>query len=241
MVHVDWSTLTALWIVDCGGAWKWTYPTHRVTPSPQCSDPRRTSRGGFQRSNRFSYDCYGHFRHDMAEKVDLAPQWATKSGKSKSARLRQSLQDAEERCPRLLSLGGREGPGQQINGDYELLQEVRPNGRPCWLRLNPGVHWMKETWLWPVQLRSRKAPIDAEWRWPTRARWGSEAPLLVLWRDGLLDHCRIGTGCWSACHSEKRSRFLRCHTRRVSNAMDSLCLREGSCPKQLPCRFTSDK
>ena len=112
---------------------------------------------------------------------------------------------------------------------------------------------MKETWLWPVQLRSRKAPIDAEWRWPTRglscdfqlhqitkkewrrdkescwwkcvfelkqdafrritefvlkwypgldfrlpARWGSEAPLLVLWRDGLLDHCRIGTGCWSA-------------------------------------------
>lgn len=70
----------------------------------------------------------------MAEKVDLAPQWATKSGKSKSARLRQSLQHAEERCPRLLSLGGREGPGQQINGDYELLQEVRPNGRPCWLR-----------------------------------------------------------------------------------------------------------
>ncbi|CAE7546345.1 unnamed protein product [Symbiodinium sp. CCMP2592] len=36
--------------------------------------------------------------------------------------------------PRLLSVGGREGPGQQINGDYELLEGTRPHGRPCWLR-----------------------------------------------------------------------------------------------------------
>eukprot|EP00435_Cladocopium_sp_Y103_P052485 s786_g16.t1 len=49
-------------------------------------------------------------------------------------RLRQSLREIEEKVPRLLSLGGREGPGQQINGDYELLEGVRPNGRPCWLR-----------------------------------------------------------------------------------------------------------
>ncbi|CAE7203044.1 unnamed protein product [Symbiodinium pilosum] len=37
-------------------------------------------------------------------------------------------------CRRLLSVGGREGPGQQINGDYELLEGTRPHGRPCWLR-----------------------------------------------------------------------------------------------------------
>jgi len=56
------------------------------------------------------------------------------TGRSKSSRLRQSLREIEEKVPRLLSLGGREGPGQQINGDYELLEGVRPNGRPCWLR-----------------------------------------------------------------------------------------------------------
>ncbi|CAE8637900.1 unnamed protein product [Polarella glacialis] len=36
--------------------------------------------------------------------------------------------------PRLLSVGGREGPGQRINGDYELVEGWQPNGRPCWLR-----------------------------------------------------------------------------------------------------------
>lgn len=31
-------------------------------------------------------------------------------------------------------MGGREGPGQRINGDYELLEGPGMNGRPCWLR-----------------------------------------------------------------------------------------------------------
>eukprot|EP00931_Biecheleriopsis_adriatica_P053947 TRINITY_DN31704_c0_g1_i2.p1 TRINITY_DN31704_c0_g1~~TRINITY_DN31704_c0_g1_i2.p1 ORF type:complete len:992 (+),score=108.93 TRINITY_DN31704_c0_g1_i2:66-3041(+) len=39
-----------------------------------------------------------------------------------------------EDIPRLLSLGGREGPGQRINGDYEIVDGLRPNGRPCWMR-----------------------------------------------------------------------------------------------------------
>lgn len=138
----------------------------------------------------------------------------------------------------------------QCHFQHHSSEEVRPNGRPCWLRSNPDVGWKRRGCGPVVQLRSRKAPIDAEWRWPTRglscdfqlhqitkkewrrdkescwwkcvwakkkdafrrissqvisfldfrlpARWGSEAPLLVLWRDGLLDHCRIGTGCWSA-------------------------------------------
>jgi len=36
--------------------------------------------------------------------------------------------------PALLSIGGRDGVGQRINGDYELLTGVQPGGRPCWLR-----------------------------------------------------------------------------------------------------------
>eukprot|EP00929_Paragymnodinium_shiwhaense_P012955 TRINITY_DN120825_c0_g1_i1.p1 TRINITY_DN120825_c0_g1~~TRINITY_DN120825_c0_g1_i1.p1 ORF type:complete len:892 (-),score=163.15 TRINITY_DN120825_c0_g1_i1:262-2937(-) len=35
---------------------------------------------------------------------------------------------------RLLSIGGRLGVGQRINGDYELMGDKRINGRPCWLR-----------------------------------------------------------------------------------------------------------
>jgi len=36
--------------------------------------------------------------------------------------------------PRVLCIGGREGIGRCINGDYELLDGVERNCRPCWLR-----------------------------------------------------------------------------------------------------------
>ncbi|CAJ1373206.1 unnamed protein product [Effrenium voratum] len=52
----------------------------------------------------------------------------------------------EEECPRLLSLGGREGPGQQINGDYELVEGVRPNGRPCWIRRGKPLQTKASGW-----------------------------------------------------------------------------------------------
>lgn len=34
----------------------------------------------------------------------------------------------------LLSVAGRVGPGHRINGDYELVEGLEPNGRPCWFR-----------------------------------------------------------------------------------------------------------
>ena len=38
------------------------------------------------------------------------------------ARARSEHIEVYKQCRRLLSVGGREGPGQQINGDYELLE-----------------------------------------------------------------------------------------------------------------------
>lgn len=56
----------------------------------------------------------------------------------------------------------------QCHFQHHSSEEVRPNGRPCWLRSNPDVGWKRRGCGPVVQLRSRKAPIDAEWRWPTR-------------------------------------------------------------------------
>lgn len=56
---------------------------------------------------------------------------------SPSSTSRGSRHQAISQVPppaRLLSIGGREGIGQRINGDYELLEGVEMNSRPCWLR-----------------------------------------------------------------------------------------------------------
>jgi len=62
------------------------------------------------------------------------PRSSKKSSRSEGFVSREGQGHPGSGPPRLLSVGGREGPGQQINGDYELLEGTRPHGRPCWLR-----------------------------------------------------------------------------------------------------------
>lgn len=62
----------------------------------------------------------------------LAPK--SKGGPAQSPRGTGRAVAPPQAPPLLLSIGGREGIGQRINGDYELLDGVEPGGRPCWLR-----------------------------------------------------------------------------------------------------------
>ena len=66
----------------------------------------------------------------------------------------------------------------RINVKHLDLEEVRPNGRPCWLRLNPG------------SVSKRRGDVAGK----TQRNWGRGKPLLTLNGDGLPE-ALVVTSC----------------------------------------------